>query len=343
MTPRTLAGDRYVLERKLGNGGMASVYLARDPKLDRPVAVKLLAENIAEDRDARRRFEREARLAAKLDHPNVVKVFDVGEEDGRPFIVMEHVDGGTVGDLAERRRPPRKRTLELLSQACAGLGHAHSEGLVHRDVKPQNLLISRGSGAVKIADFGIARAVEEAGITSTGLVLGTRPYMAPEQLEGGKLTPATDVYALGVLGRELLGERLPAGLESVLDRCVSENPRRRFADAGEVGEALMRAGTGEIPPTERLAVDATAPRTRSRRTTRALPPRTQERDRRPLVAVLAGVAALGLVVAAIVVGTDGSGSRDAPKLKPAPALDDPAEQGRALADWLRDRSASGGQ
>ena len=249
--PRTIANRRYVLERKLGNGGMASVYLARDPKLDRRVAVKLLADNFAEDDVARRRFEREARLAAKLDHPNVVRVFDVGEEEGRPFIVMEHVDGGTVADLTGRKRPSRKLALGLLSQACAGLGHAHAEGLVHRDVKPQNLLINSSDGRVKIADFGIARAIEEAGITKTGMVLGTQPYMAPEQLQGGKLTPATDVYALGVLGRELLGKRLPPELEALLDRCVNENPHLRFADAGELGDALDGLGRGKTATVER--------------------------------------------------------------------------------------------
>jgi len=162
-------------------------------------------------------------------------------------------------------------------------------------------------------------------------------------LEGGKLSPATDVYALGVLGRELLGEKLPLGLEAVLDRCVSENPRRRFADAGELGDALDRLEQGDAATTEHAAtaVAPTAPRTRSKRTTRALPPETHERDRNRILAMFAGAAAIGLVVAAIVVGSGGSdgGGQDSPQVKPAPSLEDPAEQGRALADWLRERSA----
>ena len=345
MGPRTLSDDRYVLERRLGNGGMASVYLARDPKLDRPVAVKLLAENVAEDRTARRRFEREARLAAKLDHPNVVRVFDVGEdEDGRPFIVMEHVDGGTLADLTKRRRPPKKRALDFLSQACAGLGHAHREGLVHRDVKPQNLLISQADGQLKIADFGIARAMEEAGITNTGFVLGTKPYMAPEQMEGGKLTPATDVYALGVVGRDLLGDRIPDELDAVLDRALAEEPHRRFSDAGELGEALERAARGEPATAERTAVRPATPATRtaSKRTTRALPVGRPTANRQRALAALIGAAAIVVVLVAIAVGSGGDSGGDAAnpaKVKPAPSIEDPAQQGRALADWLRDRSA----
>jgi serine/threonine-protein kinase len=344
---RTLAHDRYVIERRIGNGGMATVYLARDPKLGRTVAVKLLADNFAEDDVARRRFEREARLAAKLDHPNVVRVFDVGEDEGRPFIVMEHVDGGTLADLTRRRRPPRKRALGLLAQACAGLGHAHREGLVHRDVKPQNLLLSRGDGRLKIADFGIARAVEEAGITRTGFVLGTQPYMAPEQLAGGKLTPATDVYALGVVARELLGERLPSELDGLIERCLSKDPRRRPADARELGKALERLDGDEPITAERTTVEAPPPpRTRSSRTTRPLPAEARDPDRRRALIALGGGAAILLTALALIVGSgggsgesgDGGGEGAAREPEPAPRLEDPAQQGRAFADWLRERS-----
>src|SRR5262245_54599548 len=237
---RSIADDRYQLERRLGNGGMANVYLARDPKLGRRVAVKLLAESLADDDDARRRFEREARLAAKLDHPNVVRVYDVGEDAGRPFIVMEHVDGGTLADQIRRRgrRGSRRRRLDLLSQAAAGLAHAHRQGLVHRDVKPQNMLLRREDGRLKIADFGIARAAEEASVTQTGQVLGTKPYIAPEQLEGAKPSPASDVYGLGVVGLELFGDHPPSDLDGVLRRCTAHAPRDRFRDAGELSEAL---------------------------------------------------------------------------------------------------------
>jgi len=339
---KSLADDRYLIERRLGNGGMATVYLARDPKLERTVAVKLLADNFSEDDDARRRFEREARLAAKLDHPNVVRVFDVGEDGGRPFIVMEHVDGGTLADLTKRRRLPRERALGLLGQACAGLGHAHREGLVHRDVKPSNLLISQGDGRLKIADFGIARAADEAGITRTGFVLGTQPYMAPEQLAGGKLTAATDVYALGVLGRELLGKRLPADLDSLIESCLSDDPKRRPSDANELGRELERLGEDGARTIERTAVRAgdPAPRTSSRRTTRALPRESSDSDRRRALIALGGVGAVVLAALALALGSGGGGdgSGAGAEAEPAPRLEDPAQQGRALADWLRERS-----
>src|SRR4249919_1553616 len=137
---RHLGAERYELEHRLGHGGMATVYLARDLKLDREVAIKLLADNYAGDDEVRKRFSREARLAARLDHPNVVQVFDVGEEEDRLFIVMEHVEGGTLEDRLNRRSLDRDEALRLLGQLCQGLGHAHAKKLVHRDIKPQNLL-----------------------------------------------------------------------------------------------------------------------------------------------------------------------------------------------------------
>ena len=360
--PRALADDRYHLERRLGHGGMASVYLARDSKLGRRVAIKLLAESIADDEEARRRFEREARLAAKLDHPNVVQIFDVGEEDeaSRPFIVMEHVEGGTLADLIHRRarRPSARRSVELLSQACDGLGHAHRMGLVHRDVKPQNLLIRRGDGQVKVADFGIARAVEEAAITRTGHVLGTQPYIAPEQLEGGEVSPASDVYALGIVGRELLGERAPPPLDAILGRCLSEDPRDRFSDATELRQALERGvadgGGATEATTVPLARDRestpagrgqAAPTARRARTARGW--RLDPRELR-LPAAMLGAGAVLLVALALIAGSGGGSdperpsaepSPSAPAGEPAPRLQDPAQQGRALADWLRGRSS----
>ncbi len=357
---RAIADERYQLERRLGNGGMATVYLARDPKLGREVAVKLLAENLAGDDQARLRFEREARLAARLDHPNVVQVFDVGEDDGQPFIVMEHVDGGTLGDLIGRRgrRGSRERRLDLFGQACAGLAHAHGQGLVHRDVKPHNLLLRKEDGRLKVADFGIARAAEEAAVTQTGQVLGTKPYMAPEQLEGREATPATDVYGLGIVGRELFGDRPPAGLDEILSRCTAEDPRDRYQDAGEVGEALRALGPaakgasrspttaplneprpgGRAPTAPTARLPGTAP-------TRPLP---RERNLR-LPALILGAAAIAVVSLVLILSSGGGDSAPpgqdqgvsaAEKVKPAPRLDDPQQQAQALADWLRARSSS---
>src|SRR5689334_17683203 len=175
---------------------MATVYLAQDEELHRPVAVKVLAENLAGDAALRERFLREARLAARLSHPNVVSVYDAGEtEDGLPYIVMEYVPGTT---LAELGRVPPHEGVELVLQACRGLAHAHAAGLVHRDVKPQNLLL-RDDGTVKVADFGIARAAETTALTQIGTVLGTAAYLSPEQALGEEVTAAADVYSLGAV------------------------------------------------------------------------------------------------------------------------------------------------
>ena len=220
--------SRYRLERPLGHGGMASVHLARDTELDRPVAVKLLAENLSGDESVHRRFVREARLAARLSHPNVVSVFDAGEDGGRPYIVMEYVDGENLAELLARRgRIPPDEARGLALQAAQGLAHAHAAGLVHRDVKPQNLILRR-DGTLKVADFGIARAAEATALTQAGTVLGTAAYLSPEQALGEEVTPATDVYSLGVVLYELL-----TGRHAVPGR----DARRPRAAAGHGGRA----------------------------------------------------------------------------------------------------------
>jgi eukaryotic-like serine/threonine-protein kinase len=363
MTPAAVANGRYQLREKLGSGGMATVYLADDPRLGREVALKLLAENIADDADARRRFEREARLAAKLDHPNVVQVYDVGEEDGRPFIVMEYVGGGSLSELIgrrRRRRPSDARKLELLAQACDGLAHAHRLGLVHRDIKPANLLLRREDGRLKIADFGIAVAAEEAKITRTGLVLGTKPYMAPEQLEGQEATSASDVYALGVVGRELFADGIPTGLDQALDRATARDPRERYRDAAELGEALdalgggattasltgptepvTRASSGAEPTVPTPRVEPTPPAERVRPTAPPAPGRRSSTVRRGAALVAAAAVAIAVLLFALDPGggdeaTQSSG--DGAKAERAPKLADPEQQARALADWLRRQS-----
>jgi serine/threonine protein kinase len=200
----TRVAGRYELVRPLGHGAMATVDLALDVELDRPVALKRLAENLARDEDLQRRFAREARLAARLAHPNVVRVFDVGEDDGRPFIAMEYVEGETLAELVARRRrlsPAEAATLGM--QMCAGLAAAHAAGLVHRDVKPQNLLL-RTDGVLKLGDFGIAAGQEGTRLTLAGTVLGTAGYLAPEQARGEQVTAAADIYAVGAVLYELL-------------------------------------------------------------------------------------------------------------------------------------------
>src|SRR6478672_10158107 len=184
---------------------MAVVYLAHDEELHRRVAIKVLAQHLAGDDSFRARFLQESKLASRLAHPNVVRVYDAGETDGSPYIVMEYVPGHTI---AERGRRLHTEAVPLALQACAGLQHAHDAGLVHRDIKPANLLV-RDDDVLKIADFGIARTAELTRLTQHGTVLGTAAYLAPEQAEGEEVTAAADVYSLGAVLYEVLTGRPP--------------------------------------------------------------------------------------------------------------------------------------
>lgn len=338
MTPATLAAGRYVLEERLGIGGMAVVMLARDTALDRPVAVKLLADRPGQDAQLRERFLREGRFAAQLSHPNVVAVYDTGEEDGQPYIVMERVEGVSLAEELERRGPlPPDEVAELGRQACAGLEHAHARGLVHRDVKPQNLLL-RDDGTLKVADFGIARAGDGAAtLTEAGTILGTAAYMAPEIVHGDPATPATDLYSLGAVLYELLNGRPPRGtglaptvtpvepldvpgappsLEAAILRCLDPDPERRPQSAGELARELSGGAPSERPTTVLLRVQRT------------------RRDRRAWV----GIGAVVALVVAIAVALTDEQVVEIPPLEPVPAGASPAEDARNLADWLRENS-----
>ena len=214
-----LFADRYRLEHRLGVGGMSTVQLAFDTRLERYVAVKLLAEHLAEDASFVQRFKREALAAARLVHPNVVQVFDFGldDETNRNFIVMEHVDGQSCAEiLKEHGALDPRDAVDILEQACRGLDYAHRNGVVHRDVKPGNLLRSH-EGVVKLADFGIAKAAEDSEITKAGSVLGTAAYLSPEQARGEQAGPPADLYALGVVSYQLLTGRLPYEAASLTD------------------------------------------------------------------------------------------------------------------------------
>jgi serine/threonine-protein kinase len=356
MSGLTFADGRYRLERVIGSGGMASVYLAHDAELHRPVAVKLLADTLADDAALRERFVREGRLAARLAHPNIVAVFDAGEDDGRPYIVTEYVEGETVADLLRRRgRLSAEETVDLALQACAGLAHAHENGLVHRDVKPHNLLV-RPDGTVKIADFGIARALDSSRVTEAGTVLGTAAYLAPEQASGDEVTPAADVYSLGVVVYELLTGRTPYRFESLAELARAhaaeavEPPRALAPDVPPALEALVLRSLARDPADRpataaelgaELAASTAAPT--SDRLTEPLPMRPRQRARsRPrwlLVAAAAGVGALAVALA--LVARDDAGGSDAP---PAPRVESirpgatPEEGARNLAQWLRRHS-----
>ncbi|MGH3050137.1 MAG: serine/threonine-protein kinase, partial [Gaiellaceae bacterium] len=230
---------RYELRRPLGHGAMAVVDLVHDLELDRPIALKRLAENFARDDELRDRFLREARLAARLSHPNVVRVYDIGEEDGRPFIAMEYVDGETLAELvASRGTLPPPEAAELGIQACRALAAAHAAGLVHRDVKPQNLLLCR-DGTLKLGDFGIAVGLEGTRLTAAGTVLGTAAYLAPEQARGDQVTAAADVYGIGAVLYELLAGRPPRTITSLGQLGASET--YRIADVRELAPGVPAA------------------------------------------------------------------------------------------------------
>jgi serine/threonine protein kinase len=239
---------RYELGARLGFGGMSTVQLAVDRRLEREVAVKLLAEHLADDSQFISRFRREALAAARLVHPNIVQVFDFGldEASGRHYIVMEYIRGRSGAEiLREETRLGVADTLELLDGACRGLAHAHRMGVVHRDVKPGNILRS-DEGAVKLADFGIAKAMvgQTSQITQAGSVLGTAAYLAPEQATGGEVGPPADLYGLGVVTYQLLAGRLPYDAASLTELALMQQrqqPVRLDEVASEVPLALALA------------------------------------------------------------------------------------------------------
>ena len=313
--PDQLFADRYRLERRLGVGGMATVQLAFDTRLERYVAVKLLAEHLAEDASFVSRFRREALAAARLVHPNVVQVFDFGLDDAtsRNYIVMEFVDGESCAEILRDHGPmgPRE-AVNVLAQACRGLDYAHRNGVVHRDVKPGNLLRSRDN-VVKLADFGIAKAAEQSDITKVGSVLGTAAYLSPEQARGEPAGPASDLYALGVVAYQLLAGRLPYEAASLTDLArlqeagppprldeltpdvspalaeavmvaLHRDPERRYGDAADMEQALVDGlqGRGRARDTETTwAMDETeATRMMAvTQATTAMPPRERPRRR----------------------------------------------------------------
>jgi len=220
----TVIAGRYELGRRLGIGGMSTVQLALDRRLERHVAVKLLAEHLADDPAFVSRFRREALAAARLVHPNVVQVFDFGFDEAahQHFIVMEQVPGKSCAELLrERGHLDVDEAVEIVAQACRGLDYAHRNGVVHRDVKPGNLLVT-DDGGVKLADFGIAKATEQSSITQVGSVLGTAAYLAPEQARGEESGPRSDLYSLGVVAYQLLSGRLPYEAASLSELALKQ-------------------------------------------------------------------------------------------------------------------------
>jgi serine/threonine protein kinase len=259
-----ILSGRYEIGERLGSGGMSSVHQATDLILERTVAVKILAEHLSDDERFVARFRREALAVAKLIHPNIVQVYDTGIDEGRHYIVMEYVQGRSGAQILQRRGPlDGETTAEIGAQACAGLDYAHRRGIIHRDVKPGNLMVTGGpvgggEMTMKLTDFGIARAVEQTRITQVGSVVGTAAYLSPEQVRGEEATPATDVYALGVVLYQFLTGRLPyegSTLAELAVRQQNEKPLPPSTYNDEVpetlGAAVLRALEGD--PNRRYA------------------------------------------------------------------------------------------
>ncbi|MDE3129890.1 MAG: serine/threonine protein kinase, partial [Acidobacteriota bacterium] len=296
MNTAAVINGRYRVEGRLGVGGMSTVLLALDERLERHVAVKLLAEHLADDPTFVSRFQREALAAARLVHPNIVQVFDSGFDDSahQHFIVMEYVPGQSCAEiLRDRGHLDVDQAVDIVAQACRGLDYAHRHGVVHRDVKPGNLLVSE-SGVVKLADFGIARATGQSSITQVGSVLGTAAYLSPEQARGEEAGPQADLYSLGVVTYQLLSGRLPYEANSLSELALKQqrespiplqriNPRvpgtlseavavsisvvpeERPRSAGELSELIVDGAAGISPwaddaPTRHLGMSAAATR-----------------------------------------------------------------------------------
>ncbi|OBI24609.1 MULTISPECIES: Stk1 family PASTA domain-containing Ser/Thr kinase [unclassified Mycobacterium] len=289
-TPQHLS-DRYELGEILGFGGMSEVHLARDVRLHRDVAVKVLRADLARDPSFYLRFRREAQNAAALNHPSIVAVYDTGEAETPtgplPYIVMEYVDGVTLRDIVHTDGPlPPRRAIEIIADACQALNFSHQNGIIHRDVKPANIMISN-TNAVKVMDFGIARAIADSGnsVTQTAAVIGTAQYLSPEQARGDTVDARSDVYSLGCVLYEILTgeppftgdspvavayqhvredpippsrrhEGISADLDAVVLKALAKNPDNRYQTAAEMRADLVRVHNGETPEAPKVLTDA---------------------------------------------------------------------------------------
>jgi serine/threonine-protein kinase len=326
----TLLNDRFRLEEKIGSGGMGDVYLARDPDLDRPVAVKVMHREMSEQADQLERFRQEARAVAKLSHPNVVAVIDAGEDGGHPYIVFEYIEGETL-----KQRIGRLGALDVQDalayaiEIARGICTAHERSMVHRDIKPQNVLID-AEGRAKVTDFGIARQLEQDGVTATGRVLGTTDYVSPEQAMGHVVDPRSDIYSLGVLLYEMLtgdvpfradsqvgvamkhvNEELPdvqrrrpevsAAVARVVERATAKDPAHRYQDVEDMIDDLQTALEVEASRAGQTTGEATS-------VLEAVPPPKRKlpgRGRTPVAVILLVLGAAAAAVAAVILISGG--------------------------------------
>jgi hypothetical protein len=307
----TLAGRRYELIERLGGGGMATVWMAEDTRLGRRVAVKVISDALAAQAPYVERFRREARIAAGLSHPNLVKVYDFGSDGERPFLVMVYIEGAVLGQGSAERPAARARvdSETLARELLDALGHIHAAGIVHRDVKPANVLVGPDARP-RLTDFGIAQAEDWTGLTETGQVIGTLKYLAPEVARGQPATPRSDLYSLGVLLSEVsAGDRSP-NLARLIDWLMAADPSQRPSSAAQALSALDAApgAAPATPATRPLAATAA---------TRALA--TDRRHRHAVMAVVAIVVLAAVIVLIVIAAAGGRGNSNASTVRIAPA------------------------
>ena len=333
----SLLAERYQLVSVLGRGGMGDVWLACDQRLQRDVAIKVLRPELAAEPRVRQRFEDEARAAAQLTHPNVVTVYDTGDDDGTPFIVMERLSGRTLADVVREGDVSLEQADRWADEILAAVAAAHGAGVLHRDIKPGNVLLA-ADGSVKVADFGIAKIADDFDATTTGVVLGTPAYLAPERLAGHPATPASDIFGVGVVLYELLsghcpfpgdnpmaiahaiqqGEIVPLrqrrpevdpAMAAALERAMSVDPDDRFSSAAAMG-AAVRSAAAPAPPA--AAADTVALPVQPVHATMALPTLAPRRSRAPLAWVAVIVALVVLGVGVLFVARDSGGASGSP-------------------------------
>jgi eukaryotic-like serine/threonine-protein kinase len=360
---------RYVLAESLGSGGMAEVYLAHDEVLDRDVALKVLRSQYVRDEEFAERFRREARSAASLSHPNIVQVYDRGEtEDGTCYIAMEYVSGGTLKKRIEKGPLEPRKAAAVAAQIADALGEAHEHGVIHRDIKPQNVLVT-SSGDLKVTDFGIARAASAVTISVTNAVFGTAGYISPEQALGEPVSPASDLYSLGVILYEMLTGELPYKADNPMAVCMKHvteplrPPRKlnpaipeemnslvvkllakdsadRYGSAAELLADLERVRDGLLRAPDVRTETRTQPRKPQAAPRRVAGPRRRRVSRNLTVAAVAMLALLGTVMLGL--SQEGAGQGSLPRVQDAarglidPPGDTPA--GTAETDATPDAS-----